>query len=299
MEDVMDFEGGSTFAYEGNVKIASSNIAYDIMLNAPKLSDASVVYYYTKQIADLFTDKLGYVFNYKPEKIYLFGNNGTFHNSNPDRIEIDKADSSAEDGDAPENREWHEFSHHTMYDVYGIVPPQCYGLIYNHHGWMNPSTSDAFCEGFAEFMPLVTAERNNISQSWLYVTDNGFTNMENNYKASQGWPSPFSGSFEEIAVAGLLWDLYDSNATYTSHSGYDDDNVTIGINDIWNLLSTSHNLTVRYTGDPENRHIYYVQDLYDVLTASKLADQSGIDAIFAAHGFPKGQSDIPLKEGRY
>jgi len=293
--DIKNFETNNKTIFYENIIYLDSEKNYNITLNITPVSEASVVYYYIKQAADFFNKTLNLVFDYTPVKIYLFSNSGTFFRT-PDRIEIDKSNSAVNSTNAPDNRERHEFSHYAMFNAYNMLPPQCGGT-YNHRGWENPSTSDSWCEGFAEFMSLVISDYNNESQPWIYSIGSGL-DMEVNYKPRDGWPSYRSS--EEIAVASLLWDLYDNNETYASYPDkYDDDNVSINATDMWRIMSSKYNFTVYYGGDPEERYIYYVHDLYDAFMSSGLANQTDIESIFTAHGFPNGQPDTPFNPGRH
>jgi len=64
-------------------------------------------------------------------------------------IELANGSSLITDGHRPDNREWHEFGHHVMADMFGNRMPQRTGA--NHGGYDNPTTTDSWNEGFAEF----------------------------------------------------------------------------------------------------------------------------------------------------
>lgn len=111
----------------------------------------------------------------------------------------------------PKNREYHEFSHYAMHCLYGRFPeaPPVPIPEKNHDGYVNPSTADSYVEGFAEFMSLVIGDHydnwwGDDCPSQLFNR-----NIEDNYK-TWGW----AGKEEEYAVAGVLWDLYDSEDHY-------------------------------------------------------------------------------------
>ena len=108
---------------------------------------------------------------------------------------------------------YHEFSHYAMYSLYGgkfPASPADNGPLktINHGGYMNPSTSDSFTEGFAEFMPAVIAEYygNPVPGS---TGDMG--SLDSSYDA---WE--YEGKAEEYAVATTLWNLYDTDKHYES-----------------------------------------------------------------------------------
>jgi hypothetical protein len=105
---------------------------------------------------------------------------------------------------------YHEFSHYVQHMLYGEVFEESLKMFnVNHGGYANPDTSDSFQEGFASFMPVVIA--NHYGRYWtndslgkrasLYPLAGS---LEVNWNA---WER--QGRIEEIAVAGVLWDLYD------------------------------------------------------------------------------------------
>src|SRR5262249_47743350 len=57
------------------------------------------------------------------------------------------------DNDAPQNGEWHEFTHHLFYTWVHKDP--CFGK--PHNGYNNPDTCNSLDEGFAEFLPTLAA----------------------------------------------------------------------------------------------------------------------------------------------
>jgi hypothetical protein len=109
---------------------------------------------------------------------------------------------------------YHEFSHYAMYCLYGkkfpSQPTDTSGPVktVNHGGYMNPSTSDSYVEGFADFMPAVIQE---YYRNPLAGTTSGMGRIEDEYKA---WD--FAGKGEEYAVSGTLWNMYDTDLHYAS-----------------------------------------------------------------------------------
>jgi hypothetical protein len=113
----------------------------------------------------------------------------------------------------PKNREYHEFSHYAMYEIYGGFPDPPPGPVpeKNHGGFTNPSTADSYVEGFAHFMSMV------IGEHYGFWWDDGdypsrcgiLGDLELDYVA---WSS--QGKDEEYAIAGILWDLYDGDAQH-------------------------------------------------------------------------------------
>ena len=73
----------------------------------------------------------------------------------------------------------------------------------NHGGFANPTTTDSWVEGFATFYAMWT-KRDKVqeSNSALWYDQGRAQNLEVNYLA-------WNNQDEELAVAGLLWDLLD------------------------------------------------------------------------------------------
>ncbi len=132
-------------------------------------------------------------------------------------INIELADSEITAPDRPMNREWHEFGHHVHADIQGNLmplyrdtrsqPPLADGF---HDGRLNPSTSDSWVEGFAEFYStLVSRRMARDPQPGLYRMGSYAHNLDVNYTSFSYWGGdPLA--CEEIAVASLLWDLVDT-----------------------------------------------------------------------------------------
>lgn len=147
--------------------------------------------------------------------------------------------------------EWHEYSHHVMNSIYETFPME--GV--NHAGYINPSTTDSWAEGFAIFMPVVIADYHKLPSPKGF--DPALGNLNANFLA---WGH--RGYHEPVAVAGILWDLY---------SGSDgDDNNKLTIEQIWAVLKNNH------------------QDMYSVYQGFIGAHpdlKAHIDRIFINHGF--------------
>jgi len=121
----------------------------------------------------------------------------------------------------PVHREYHEFSHYVMHTLYkGKWPEPVNPSVpeVNHGGYANPSTSDSFVEGFATFMAIGMFQTigDTIPHSPVRVMDTlvegriqVLKELETNYKA---WDR--DGRAEELAVAGVLWDLLDTEEDY-------------------------------------------------------------------------------------
>src|SRR6185369_15066151 len=136
---------------------------------APRLDDLANIYFRTNQYVDWVKTRLVgdpgptvsfYTFatvdpidhgsvqsttsRYEPAGIIVMGVTAS---------EYENRDGVADSGhlnDAPENVEWHEYTHH-LYQMW-IHNVDCPDAI-NHRGYNNPSSCDSFSEGFAIFLP--------------------------------------------------------------------------------------------------------------------------------------------------
>ncbi|MBN2852611.1 MAG: hypothetical protein JXQ23_07740, partial [Clostridia bacterium] len=128
---------------------------------------------------------------------------------------------------------------------------------------MNTTTADSYSEGFAEFMSLVASDMYGDKNAHVYA---GFGSLEVNFKAYGDL-----GRDEELALAGILWDVYDNDDTY--ENGNDDDTISMPIDQLMNILFTPYqNFTEVYEALLE-----YYKD--------KPNDLKGINEIFLSHGF--------------
>jgi len=260
--------------------------------------DDAKIYYHSKEYVDwanTLYGKLGATRGISPERSDAYNDrNGldaawhTRHGNAQAGIYYGSLASSFEAMEAPGNREYHEYSHHFMNDYFGGMPPKHYfsngaAADINHDGIINHCSSDSWTEGFAEFTSLIVQQQTKAPKrcgtaSYAYCVGSGFKNIESNWKP---WSSNHS---EELAVAGILWDLYDS-ADINNDGAADDDTVSVPIDTLWDTLLSQRTFPKRYDDDVSPRRIWYVQDLYDALSADKVAPQPGIDKIFEMHGF--------------
>jgi hypothetical protein len=130
---------------------------------------------------------------------YYEPNNGTpeIHFSYEDSLYGNRAGRYT---DAPENGEWHEFTHHLQ--VAGISHKSC-TRVKNHGGYfINADTCDSVSEGWAEFLPIVAG--NDIFGTFSSVYAD-FGDLEPN-----GWVA-WDRDSEDLAFCSLLWDLFDSH----------------------------------------------------------------------------------------
>ncbi|MEM2948405.1 MAG: hypothetical protein QXG02_02650 [Candidatus Anstonellales archaeon] len=154
---------------------------------------------------------------------------------------------------SPQNCEWHEFNHHAMMAIYGGMWDQ--KRIRNHLGWDNPQSDDSYVEGFAEFMSLLEtvyyADRypRLAEHPSIYYWDGTASNLEKNFKIQDD---------EELAIASILWDLYDPHRM----SQIDKDHIEIDKTTLWQVLSTQHKFS-----DGQTRYIHNTRDLYEAVKA--------------------------------
>ncbi|MFH1072344.1 MAG: carboxypeptidase-like regulatory domain-containing protein [Nanoarchaeota archaeon] len=247
---VQDFQINETLVPAGD---------YAALPNIRDIHDYAVMHKHLAEAVEYYKDVLKADISYKlPVEIYpcVGGNPGTYYDPTDSSIVIDSNDCDHADSDKPRNREWHEFSHHAMFSLYTQWPQPPPGAALdtlNHDGYMNPSTSDSFMEGFAEYMSLMIAEHYKYPQPGVYAS---FGSIDTNWKA---WDR--RGKYEELAIAGILWDLYD---------GKDDDQVQIPFKDIWDELQD-------YRND--------FTDFYTRFTTTFPRQKDNIDEVFKQHGF--------------
>lgn len=122
--------------------------------------------------------------------------------------------STREDGGWPGNREDHEIGHHVLARAFGGVIPRARADTGHGGYWVNPTSSDAWVEGFASFYAVMVAKHVRASPrpSWLAV-EGGVLDVELDYRP---WDL---GGLEEVAVAGLLLDLEDGPSDYAFNPG--------------------------------------------------------------------------------
>ncbi len=199
------------------------NIKTNPQISVDHLDDLGAIYYHTHQAWQL-SDQLKQPLDFKlPVDIIAYSTNsgvfwqgpftnGTRSGADP-FVNLAAASSSYKDRNRPDNREWHEFGHHLMADMYGNVQPSdsmgcpnpaAPGNNCNHMGYPNASTTDSWVEAFAEFYSMMVArdiDKDPRPELYTIVNLESETNEEVNYLA---WTD------EEFAVAGLLLDLVDA-----------------------------------------------------------------------------------------
>lgn len=144
----------------------------------------------------------------------------------------------------------HEYGHFVM-DTYSEFYPPYTDM---HHSYLDHKyPQHAWGEGWAEFFSC--AARKWAGYSYLWV---GNYNIEENYE----------GADVEGAVAGLLWDLYDSSSFYGEESE-DDDNASIPLSTLFDVFEAYKppDPDGNYVSVP--RHIWDVYDLFYALYDEK------------------------------
>jgi alpha-tubulin suppressor-like RCC1 family protein len=183
--------------------------------------DISEVYYRVRQafgLAGILRQELDYGL---PLPIYVFDGargspawSGRLTNEReaaaPPFIRLPDKDTRLTGGDWPDNVEYHEVGHHFQADAFGDAMPEATGNT-NHAGYYrNPSSSDSWTEGFAEFHSMmVTKHVDRRPVPELYRMAGSYFDLETDYRAWDGL-----GWGEEFAVAGVLLDFEDGPADY-------------------------------------------------------------------------------------
>ena len=277
-----------------------------------RLDDFGMIYYHTWQAIQLAT-QLGVTLDTKPLPVYGYlpdtggaywrGPNSAGGNAGiPPHIVFGGltpaggvAPSHVNNGSRPDNREWHEFGHQLMADAFANLMPND-GILprANHAGYKNASTGDSWVEGFAEFFSLVVnreiAKDDTLPQ--IYHWAGNAASLEANWVS---WGFRGAQSFEEFAVASLLWDLLDAvdakDATVLTSNGAGGAQVKTTYTDLVQVdLATLWPYLLHNRGGAYGYNLH-VQHLYDVLKANGAGSIVGangltaLDELFVAHGF--------------
>lgn len=176
----------------------------------------------------------------------------------------------------------HEYTHY-MQDLYASVN---HYQSMNHGGFSNPTTADSMVEGFADFMSAVISQYYKKEQAGKFLQ----YDLESNFKVN-------SAKFlsEELAIAGVFWDIYDDRQ--------DDDGISLSINDIWHIMTSEYYFSSYHDDsgvDSMYRHVYYLKDLHFMLTQSldsKGLETELVEELFNNHGIINGFTD-PERPGR-
>ncbi|MBN1813656.1 MAG: SUMF1/EgtB/PvdO family nonheme iron enzyme [Anaerolineae bacterium] len=294
-----------------NVNFSSNDVGTDPNIPKGRLGSLAVIYYHIQQAVDFITSPqpagLGFVLDYKlPVDVFTYdAGDEVNYNWSDSSINIQADQAIIDDADRPMNREWHEMFHHLMQEAIG--PPL--GTIgdCNHAGYLNLSTSDSWAEGWAEAWATILQDHLGYPDAetpYLYCW--GLferSSFEVNYRVWHNFKtkSPFicenrKGSWEEFAVASLIWDLYDpSNPSDISSDalGTYEDRIDLTIQQLWNALTSQ-----------DINSLDNIRDLYESLTAQGIgaadSDNDGetdLDELFIMHGFFADDDDHAYEEG--
>ncbi len=182
---------------------------------------------------------------------------------------------------APENGEWHEFTHH-LYDI-PVHANNCSGT--DHGGYLNPSTCNSMYEGFAIFLPTYAA------QDILGIASSYYANIWDLQWPTWAWDSrPGGYNLEDFSVAALYWDL-------VAGFGHSQPSVVIGadgnfhqvvytnspatsLRQLWNQLTSNHPGTVTDLRNSFGNPVLSID-----LDGDGVFDVAPIDIPFLMHGF--------------
>ncbi|MEM7799514.1 MAG: choice-of-anchor Q domain-containing protein, partial [Chloroflexota bacterium] len=268
-----------------------SNLPDSYTSNVPELShldDIGAIFVHINQALSFILSQLEGI-ELRPLKVFVFrsDSDGVIYLDGSNSILIGASYSDIDNPNRPMNREWHETFHGLMADSIGIPAyppcPQSQDNV-NHGGWTNCSTTDSWIEGWAEFWAAVLAEHQGWPQPWLYQVGyfdhtGSVISLEYNYKASDQAcaDTPPCRPSEEIALAGLLWDIHDGI------SAEDDDFVDFGYEALWETLTINSSETIT-----DVKHLYEILSAAGVgsgLMPAYTCDVTQLDQIFINHGF--------------
>lgn len=259
---------------------ALSDITLEPVIFSSKTETAAArIFMLQNDVVKYYTDVLGL----QPEKIDIEifseettkGKYGYVSNDKPPKIWIGKSVSSPRHPYTWDTLA-HEYTHY-MQDLYASVG---HYQSMNHGGFSNPTTADSVVEGFANFMSAVIAQYYGKEQAGKFLK----YDLEYNYKVDS--PEFLS---EELAVTGVFWDIYDS--------GEDDDEISLNIKDIWNIMSSEYYFPSYHKDSgvgAADRNVYYLKDLHYILTQGQYSsgfELLTIEDLFESHGIFNGFTD--------
>ncbi len=225
-----------------------------------------------------------------PDDAYYRGGDLTFVVMGTQASGYDARDGT---GQAPENAEWHEFSHHLYGTNAHAGGAPCDAAATNHGGYANPDTCDSMNEGFAIFLPTVASRELDGQTTSEYANFGTF--LEENRKA---WESVGGSERESFAVASLLWDLFDADEDTESAAFRRDgetvfiedlyrDRITLGLGGVWDVLTAARPPTVAAL-----RSAFAAPPTRD-LDGDETDDLALLDEAFLMHGFFPVLPDAP------
>ena len=134
---------------------------------------------------------------------------GSYRTSSP-YIALGEPTSALPHGDAPDNREYHEVGHYFQASLFGHVLPLHPDNAPHGGYYRNPSSSDGFVEGFAEFYALMVSKHVDGEPSpERYRIRGAEYDIELDHLA---WE--WAGWWEELALGGVLLDFEDGDEDY-------------------------------------------------------------------------------------
>jgi hypothetical protein len=245
-------------APEGKMEMSSDGVDVKSTSRLRDLRDLAPVYAHISQAIDFALVALKANIDYKlPVDVYVGGEESVYYSRPSSSIAIGKKETAYGSIHRPDNREYHEFSHHIMFSQWNgdtIMLP----IDKNHGGFVNSNTADSYTEGFAEFMAMAIADRVHDPANWPPEIYGGYGSYEDNIKVWERF-----GKSEERAVCGALWDLYDGA------DPADNDTVTIPLTEMWSILKVK-------------RPTFY--EYYKAFRDAYPDKAAGIDQIMVNHG---------------
>lgn len=275
--DTVNFRVNHANDLERNIDLSNNdNINSDTLpIAIQNLDDYAMIYFHTRQAVDFALNSLDMELDFIPVEVFTLANGRTNYcdtcpNHRPEPSSINIGEWGFYNPNRPDNREWHEFSHHIMADSQiggDDTSLQRHNGDSNHGGYQNHCTSDSFSEGFAEYNSGLIAGTNGdpFPECYGAILSDCYFNLEHNWKT---W-SPM----EEIAVAGILWDLHDGVNLA------DNDFVRLSIRDIWDVLNDPNviNVTSIY-------HAFTDMGLPQFIRDTDGDGINNLDEVFVSHG---------------
>ena len=255
-----------------------------------RLDDLAAIYYHTWQSAQLADRRAITLDHNLPVDVYAFATRdgadvsdscywSTVAAHGP-YIMLGEDESGWANGDRPGNREWHEFGHHIMADAFGNHMPTRPGADRNHGGYYsNTSTSDSWAEGWAEFWSmLVASEISGTARPEIYPVGAARLNLEDNWEAWTAWGR---STPEELAVASMLWDLYDPTKVA------DRDSISLTSAQLLDVLVSDTYTDFNPAAEPNQGYPYDVLTVYSATVSHTVrlgTTVTEVNQIFVSHG---------------
>jgi uncharacterized repeat protein (TIGR01451 family) len=236
-------------------------------------------------------------------------------------VTFDVNSAKTSDPNKPDNREWHELGHYWMIQLYDGGWPDAFknnqpgcgsprkmvmpgkeheGPLAgsgNHCGYANDSTADSFVEGFAEFTSMLIADYYGDPQPNMYQLGSSPKDLEVDLPV-WGHHAPknltpgqkeynkltFPAAWEEFAVAGILWDVFDDSAAEPHAKG--EASTLTATEDL--AHHPAPEIFARLRGDRPDTRPGTLSALFDRLSPNILDDTNGngfpdVEEIFIAH----------------